>query len=274
LENTFAQTFCRAGNLKAYITHTSSDIIGGLKRSFATMFEEGGKHAEFNNILGDTYEDTESWLPKTMRSPPSKLDAVTHQSFVDFLNRSHPEKKYVIKENAYGKITVTPLIWSLDKARHSGFWYRSVYPRKVPLTPNDTFSPHPDSHILVKTSEDRELVPASIQEIFFHKHGREQSMTSMQGVFIIFRRYLPLEHEDIEKDHWKRYPVGGGRVYYDQLASNYEFARIGQIVSHFAKTPLTSNDISGLTKQCIHVLPLNWVRNLYSTSISTPSDKT
>jgi hypothetical protein len=252
--------------------NASSGTIGILKDAFASVFEEEGKSASFNHLLGDA-QDSEvndsSWIEKIMTAPSSKLDAATHQLFVDFLNKTHPtqnEVKYIAKGSAYGKITVTSSVWWLDKIRHGGFWYRSVCPRNSPLTTKDIFSPHRDSYVLIKTPEDSKPIPSSIQELFFYKHGRDPTVKSVQGIFMLFRRYLPLEHSDIQKDYWRTYPIGGGEVYYDQLAPYAEFASADQIVCHFVKTPLDPPDISGFTRQCIHVLPLNWVRCLYILS--------
>jgi hypothetical protein len=72
---------------------------------------------------------------------------------------------------------------------------------------------------------------------------------------------MELDSEDLEFNSWRKYATGGGRLYYDVFLEEPHIVKV-----HFAKTRLTGEDIPGLSRQCIHVLPLNWVNTFFSLS--------
>jgi hypothetical protein len=264
LENTFATTFCRASNLMAYIRDTPLDIIRRLGEAIPSARSREGKTTDFHNLLGEhsfSHEFDEFLQRRLKAKPNASLDKLTHDLFVQYLNTHCSDCKsvFVTKGNSLNKIQVTPSIWSLEKVFFSGFWYRPVYPRQSVPSPNEPFSPHADSHVLIKTSTDVELLPCCIQEIFAHKRGDPHTKKPIIEMFLVVRRYVELGSEDLKFDFWRKYITGGGRLYYDVFSEEPHIVKVVDIVSHFAKTPLTGEDIPGLSRQCIHVLPLNWV---------------
>jgi hypothetical protein len=70
---------------------------------------------------------------------------------------------------------------------------------------------------------------------------------------------LSPNHEPL--DYWRKYAIGGGRLYYDELSQQPEIVHATDVISHVVKTPYTSDKLPGIPRACIHVLPVNWVRS-------------
>jgi hypothetical protein len=239
------------------------DIIQRLRECIPSVFSREGK-TDFHNLLGETSparEFDQYFHSRLKSSPNARLDKFTHDLLVQYLNDNHSyhgEAVFVTMGNSIDKIRITPSVWSLDKVVSCGFWYRAAYPRQSTPSPNEPFAPHADSHVLVQTA-DSGLSPCSIQEIFAHKRGDPHTKKPIIEIFLLVRRYTELNQEDLKLDCWRQYTMGGGFLYYDAFATKSHIIKVDDIVAHFAKTPLTSEDIPGLSGQCIHVLPLNWV---------------
>jgi hypothetical protein len=60
-------------------------------------------------------------------------------------------------------------------------------------------------------------------------------------------------------DYYRAHTVAGGRLFYDHLKSQPVLVCIDDIKCHFAYTP---QDVSGIDPPCVHVLPLDKVRNI------------
>lgn len=74
--------------------------------------------------------------------------------------------------------------------------------------------------------------------------------------FAIVKVYCSLRPEDILFDHYRRFPLSGGRIYYQEFMPDAIMISRDEIICHFASTP---NVMRGILKDHHHVLPLDRV---------------
>jgi hypothetical protein len=123
--------------------------------------------------------------------------------------------------------------------------------------------PHRDSHVLVKKADNSHPVPCSIQKIFAHTHPIPGTREPVIEIHLVVREYQELQPEHAELDYWRRYPISGGKLYYDALQKQVQIVNVKNVVGHFAKTTFKPGEL-GIDRQCAHVLPLFWVCDHYN----------
>jgi hypothetical protein len=110
-----------------------------------------------------------------------------------------------------------------------------------------------DSNVLI------ENVPgdwraARIHSIFTVKAFEGQIQENR--TFIAVQKFARLSSADAVHDLYRRYPLVGGRIYYDELHPKIEVVMLDEITAHFAMTPQVCSKIK---RPHIHVLPLDRV---------------
>lgn len=81
---------------------------------------------------------------------------------------------------------------------------------------------------------------------------RSQGNNNKAEVYVLLKKFQILSAKDTLQDTYRRIPHGGYLVYKDH-APDYTVVPIADIVTHFA---FISRNISGIERQCIHILPL------------------
>ncbi|KAF7789598.1 hypothetical protein EIP86_000544 [Pleurotus ostreatoroseus] len=120
---------------------------------------------------------------------------------------------------------------------------------------------HKDSNILFSVAEPPRERAGKIEVLFCHTRLSDHG--DVTESFLIVRPHLELNDKDSKHDPYRQYKWAGGRICYDRTEPTPAIIRPSQILSHFAKTPMT---IEGIAEPCIHVLPLNRVRRKTSFS--------
>ncbi len=111
-----------------------------------------------------------------------------------------------------------------------------------------------DSHIIVGTNVPENWDAARLDGIILH---RDPSGTdNRKKTFLLVRRYKRLAHVDMQHDYYQKFPIAGGRLYYDETRST-ELVTDQSLLGHFSLTPQVSRNVA---KRHFHSLPLDKVR--------------
>jgi hypothetical protein len=265
LETTLMRGFCLGANLKAYVTDsTDVEAIRDLRKDFESAFFSDAQGTLLHDLLGLESNGgiaTISHVEKMLRNAPrDKLDSMTEQLLVDCLNKRypHPQDIYIrSNQRMDGHSSVDPEAWSLTQWTEGGVLYRRARPSRSTWSEDEVFSPHKDSHVIVRF--DNCSAPCIILDLFAHRHVIPKKDSPEVECFAIIKRYLDLAPNHCALDHWRCYPVSGGSLYYDELYDQVDIVHIKDITAHFAKTPFSPGELPGIDRPCIHVLPLDWV---------------
>ncbi|KAJ3531570.1 hypothetical protein NM688_g7556 [Phlebia brevispora] len=125
-----------------------------------------------------------------------------------------------------------------------------------------------DSHAIYNATSEGRKAAGQIQRIF--QHTRKVDGDSFTETFILVRPYIDLNADDAQHDKYRQFSWAGGKLYYEDLAKDAVLIRPSQIVSHFAKTPIT---VAGIARRCIHALPLDRMVHMSEGSSSDNVDE-
>ncbi len=78
---------------------------------------------------------------------------------------------------------------------------------------------------------------------------------TMHGPFFVTKPYLQLDTADAKLDPYCKFIFAAGQLIYEDCGDPVVVSLV-EVICHFAHTPFTPTNIS---KQCIHVLPLDRV---------------
>lgn len=119
-----------------------------------------------------------------------------------------------------------------------------------------------DSFVVVRRAHSKTWKPAQINAIFkieYYESGNKQERTFLAVKY--FKHLLPT---DARHDHYRRFPLVAGRIYYEETSPDSELISFHDILSHFAMTPDVCPEIE---KPHMHVLPLDRVSHHRSLSM-------
>lgn len=122
-----------------------------------------------------------------------------------------------------------------------------------------------DSNV-VFTDEAGDWRAGSICQIF--KHTRMQEGDRVTETFLVINEYLPLSPSHSRGDPYRKFPIAGGRLFYSQFTSLPIILTIADVKCHAV---VTSRSLPGTSIECVHVLPLDKVRN-YGSCIRVTKD--
>lgn len=95
-----------------------------------------------------------------------------------------------------------------------------------------------NSQILFKAAKNSAIFTAQIEQIF--SHGRlESDSKPFEQFFLVVRRFRDLSAEEQERDPYRRYPLVGAYLVYDELASGVSIISLDNVISHYASCPTT-----------------------------------
>jgi hypothetical protein len=119
-----------------------------------------------------------------------------------------------------------------------------------------------NSYVVFKAEpgSDEPWLAGSIQMIFYLPIDK-----MMHGPFFVIKPYLPLDEADSQFDPYRKFLIAAGQLVYEDCG-DLLVRTLDTLSCHFAHTPYKSPNIS---KQCIHVLPLDRVCDCF---LFTPKD--
>ncbi|KAI0042377.1 hypothetical protein FA95DRAFT_1500162 [Auriscalpium vulgare] len=121
-----------------------------------------------------------------------------------------------------------------------------------------TFSSAPrDSFVAIGTSGMDDWRPARIASIIQHTQVLSR-VPETTTVFFLVQTFKPLSEEDAAHDPYRRFPIAGGRLYYDRMEETSLLVPVKDVICHIAMTPMRWE---GIEESCIHALPIDRVRH-------------
>lgn len=96
----------------------------------------------------------------------------------------------------------------------------------------------------------------SIKNIFVH--AKDARTPDAAIAYFIVHKYEELTGDDVIYDHYRHFPIAGGRLFYMTFEKDVKLIKASDVLCHFALTPYRLGTVA--PKQYIHVLPLDRVR--------------
>lgn len=113
-----------------------------------------------------------------------------------------------------------------------------------------------DSYVAVGRRVPDDWHAAHILSIFTYTHkGPTWELMGHTETYFVVQKYEELTPMDATRDPYRKFPVIGGRLYYDKVKAP-ELVTPEEILCHFAYTPFEHPHIA---PACIHALPLDRV---------------
>ncbi|KAL6299917.1 hypothetical protein BKA93DRAFT_703922, partial [Sparassis latifolia] len=241
MEKTMFQRFCMAQRLRALLHDQSLPFaLQPLTSAFQKIFASTSHGTLLNDVLSFEAMAQEAApgnaTDNNLRGVPPKEQRLTTE-VVNLLSQFYSAGL------EFGRRVPIPRPYGLLRSQYSL--------RGVSYTPYSS-SPR-DSHVILGSAASWDA--GAIHSIVTHTLDA-QNRDATTKTFFVVQRYKSLNAQDLAHDHYRAFPLAGGRLYYDELDLNLELLRPNDIACHFAKTPYMCKDIKAV---CIHVLPLDRV---------------
>lgn len=125
-----------------------------------------------------------------------------------------------------------------------------------------------DSNILFRSSLGSKPEAGRIIKIFIH-HRYSTNNSMVEETFIALQTLIPLSDTDVAYDPYRRYPIAGGFLCYNEYHTKYRVIRPSSVICHYARTPMR---IQRIRQLCVHVLPLDRVSTLATSHYKSDID--
>ncbi|KAJ3542467.1 hypothetical protein NM688_g5967 [Phlebia brevispora] len=244
LELTYMKHTCRSANMRLLLRdETVCDAAEEMITAYEAMHDEDRRGTRICELLKEA---------QPSRARRKVIEAMLDDSVLELLlqwleNTGQPHTS-----------NLSPRAVSLSELQIQGVTYTGAQ-----VNPKD-------SHAIYHPTFDnqKEQAAGQIQNIF--RHTRQSNGDSFTETFILVRPYIDLNADDAQYDNYRRFSWAGGKLYYEDLAKDAVLVSPSQIVSHFAKTPIT---IEGIARRCIHTLPLDRMVHMSEGSSSDNVDE-
>lgn len=127
---------------------------------------------------------------------------------------------------------------------------------------SDAHSPKDSNVMFRSTSSPNSVTAGRIKEIFMYMTPDCRGKL-VEAVYLYVTPLAELTKEDATCDPYRSYNFAEGRLFYDRYLAGVVITP-GDVMSHFARTPLTMSKIS---EPCIHVLSLDKVCSYFEQSL-------
>lgn len=276
MELTFMNQVCRAANFRPILRETDIQIaLEEVITVYNDLIKEDGRGTRIVDemrLIGVT--------PPTLRRPiyqvtgkstAVKLDQSVYNALLEHLTMRETG-------GLYADIT------TLRKQSDQHFLpieatnFNKLVMGGVTYKPS-TYSPK-DSNVVIRLDrpsadgQDNNFPAANIHAAQIHQvfeHRRQISQTEWRNEqFIVVTRLVHLTPAHRQLDPYRRHGDAGGFLCYDRSVAMVEVIRPEAIICHYARTRFV--DLRRLDKPCVHVLPLDRVRDLYLSQSTQHGD--
>ncbi|KAA1479136.1 hypothetical protein DENSPDRAFT_788840 [Dentipellis sp. KUC8613] len=246
MEGTFMRHTCRSANLRPLMQDpVVKSTVNDLVDAYDAMAAEDRRGTRVQDA---TARNDGGWA---VTNPPPNSDLVqmekeVYKAYGNAIQTIYPGK-YV--PEGYSK-----------KTPQQEYLPRAVISCPKIFIAGVTYKPHKlsakDSNIITRTGQ-----AGRLEHIYRQSNGPLAS-----EVHLVVRNLCDLSASDAEYDHYRKFPRGTGKLYYDQYVPKVTVLQPKDITCHFAKTPM---DVPDIKQPCVHVLPLNIVRLPVSRTASS-----
>ena len=266
LEMTFMNQVCRAANFRALLRHDEiQEALEEVVDIYDKLYSEDNRGTRIvdtlrlaGDVAGPHIFDAEQAPIKVLRLDKKiKIPGAPFQSLLALLNNDARQDESI---QPFLKEELEYCYYADSEIKMKGssqqFLSRNAFLGSEVLMDGVRFTSfHKTKNCYVIIHRDNGSVHAArIADIIIHKR-RTTHEDKIEEPFILVEQLEDLAQPDVDNDLYRRYEHGGGFLCYDHYLPP-EFIRPEDIVCHFARTPMI---FPGITKPCIHVLPLDMV---------------
>lgn len=254
------KSICQGANLRALLSDASvARHVGELVEAYRRFMNEDQRGTRIRDSLSHAKSAMDG-VGQSRSKSSSNLPASTYANLITLLNADSTEEGQVRYVAQLHDQPQAPALISVS---------RSAIKCKKVMISGVTYQPHgassPNSHILYRLGG--LPVAGRIEEVYVHTR-KGSSGQDIEDTFLAVKKYLPLSEVDAEHDNHRKYPLVGGKLYYDAVASEVDIIRPSAIVCHCAKTELLHPFIP---QPLLHILPLDRV-GIYLDSFGYSAD--
>lgn len=112
-----------------------------------------------------------------------------------------------------------------------------------------------NSNIYFQPTSQSQPTAGYIENIILHAR-KDPSGRMVEETFLIVNRYQDLTPSEAQHDHYRQFPLVGGKLYHDTILQEPHVIRPSSVICHCAKTTTHHDDIVG---GILHILPLDRV---------------
>ncbi|KZS86551.1 hypothetical protein SISNIDRAFT_491843 [Sistotremastrum niveocremeum HHB9708] len=219
---TFLRYFCMGSNIRAMFTRGSKlpSAFDAIKETFTQVFGSDVRGTFLNDST--VFDEASPLSNKRSRRKKGELSQSARDLFASFSKISADEYDFVPQ----------------NSIKHLGVDFHT------------SASSRRNSFVYFKKDQIKRA--GMIGEIFTY-HRQESKLHS--DTLLLVHEFAELSAADCESDPYRRYEVGGGKLYSEQT-SEYLLIKPSDIICHCATAPFTFERGSSDQQQCIWVLPL------------------
>jgi hypothetical protein len=230
LEQTLLTHFCMSQEVRILMQSAElPPVIGDLQQAFTKTLDGDIRGTFWNDLWASAQEDGPSVPARSKKEPiPAWIHEELKRGFLEGIAaKDHPS------------------MWlTTESITFCGMQFSTV---------TNSLS---NSYVVFKANpQSNEPWSAGSIQIIFYLQIKETT----RGPFFIIKPYLPLNVEDSLFDPYRKFLLAAGQLVYEEC-DDLLVCAFDEVFCHFAHTPYQSPYIS---KQCIHVLPLDRVRDYF-----------
>ena len=244
------RTSCRAANLRPLLRDPAvSNALQEFTDVYHALSGEDERGMRLDSVLRSTGTSS---VPDLADAPGGKytaLDEDTYSALLRLLNGDSPASSYVdpkIARKGEQQRNLSRQALARNDIVISGIHYRTVQAASR------------DSNIQFTIPGRDRASAGSIMSIFIHRRKSLQGDV-VQETFLSVCELAELRPEDMQYDHFRRFPYVGGQLYRNEYTAGVYVLRPCDVHCHVARTPLV---VPRITDVCVHVLPLDRVRSI------------
>ncbi|KAI0324440.1 hypothetical protein GY45DRAFT_1262843 [Cubamyces sp. BRFM 1775] len=248
MESTFMKTSCRAANLRPLLRDTR--IASALPEFLDVLRSISGDDERGMRLESVLRNASAPVIPDLVRSGSGGRSAMLSEaSYAAFLLKLNLE--------ADGPLYVDPTCTTKgegqrylprDVREHGDIIINGMHYRTKDSSSRD-------SNIQYRSGSNRALCTGQILNIFTHRR-KIASGDFIEETLLTVSKLQELTDEDARVDTFRKFPYVGGCLYYDGIVDEAVIIRPLDVQCHVARTPLR---IPGITRACVHILPLDRV---------------
>jgi hypothetical protein len=208
-------------------------VISDLQQAFAKTLDGDVRGTFWNDLWAFAQEDGSSVPARSKKEPiPAWIRDELKRGFLEGIAaKDHPSMWLIVESLTFCGMQFSTATTSLS-----------------------------NSYIVFKTKHqsNEPWSAGSIQTIFYLPIEE-----IVRGPFFVIKPYLPLDVADSQFDPYRKFLLAAGQLVYEEC-DDLLICAFDDVFCHFAHTPYRSPYIS---KQCIHVLPLDRVRGCFLFTI-------
>lgn len=251
--------FTRSQNLRALLQPQNvSPAIHGLLSAYRKIFTSDLRGTLLHDAL--SYDESYTRMDEEVtwsRKDEKRLSSTVYELLVDWV--CHRGER----QNRSGQKSESSKVRERCSARcfkrnHIKWLGQTFNTHTIPLLETDRVI---GNSLIVFPDEngDGSWAAGRISEIFSHTH-QDSTGADKTFTFFVIEQYSALREDHIQFDNYRKFPVLGGRIFYNAFNPQLVLRSAEEILGHFG---YTARNFPGIEEDCIHVYPFIKVCDSY-----------